>query len=110
LETITERTTVMRRPIILMCGGGFLLLGCLAFARADTTSVDAARLVGQPVDIAPSAYRYSAELSPDQNPPESSILLIQHANLPFEVPFGVECGSTARSRWLTRRGEMASSS
>lgn len=39
--------------------------------------------VGQPVDIAPSAYQYRADRRPDANPPESWIALIHYAGLPL---------------------------
>jgi hypothetical protein len=115
VATITERTTVMRRPIILPYGVAFLLSGCLALAQAGTTSVDAARLVGQPVDIAPSAYRYSADRLLDQNTPESSILLMQHANLRFDEPVdlkapalaGVLCGLLWEEVRPVRRVELS---
>ena len=54
-------------------------------ARAD---LDAR--VGQPVDVAPSAYAYRADRRPGDNPPEGWILLMQHANLPFDRPVDVQ--------------------
>ena len=47
---------------------------------------DFSALVGQPVDIAPSAYLYRADRRAEANPPESWILLMQYANLPFDKP------------------------
>src|SRR5258708_35440877 len=38
--------------------------------------------VGQPVDIAASAYQYRADRRPDANPPESWLALIHFALLP----------------------------
>ncbi len=43
----------------------------------------AAMLVGQPADIAPSAYQYRADRKAEENPPESWIGLMKFANLPF---------------------------
>ncbi len=42
--------------------------------------------VGQPVDIAPSAYLYRADRKADANPPESWIALKHYANLPLNKP------------------------
>ncbi len=58
-------------------------------AVGESRTVDLAALVGQPVDIAPSAYAYRADRTPEQNPPESWILLMQYANLPFNQPVAV---------------------
>ena len=54
-----------------------------------TRNTDLDRLVGQPVDIAPSAYLYRADRKADENPPESWILLVHHASLPFDKPVDV---------------------
>lgn len=51
--------------------------------------VELNKLVGQPVDIAPSAYLYRGDRAPDQNPPESWIGLIQYADLPYDKPVNV---------------------
>jgi len=40
--------------------------------------------VGQPADIASSAYTYRADLPPTLNPPEGWLLLMQYANQPFD--------------------------
>ena len=45
-----------------------------------------AALLGRPADVAPSAYEYRADRGPDQNPPESWILLVQYAGLPYDQP------------------------
>jgi hypothetical protein len=42
------------------------------------------KLVGQPADVAPSAYQYRADRKPEENPPESWIGLMKYANLPFD--------------------------
>ena len=51
--------------------------------------VDLDKLVGHPVDVAPSAYQYRADRAADQNPPESWILLMQYANVAFTKPVDV---------------------
>lgn len=42
--------------------------------------------VGQPADIASSAYLYRADRRPEQNPPEGWLLVMQAAGLPFDRP------------------------
>jgi hypothetical protein len=58
-------------------------------ATPDAGQVDLDKLLGQPADVAPSAYFYRADRKPDENPPESWILLAQFANLPFDKPVDV---------------------
>ena len=60
----------------------------LAAAGAASADVDA--WLGQPADIAPSAYLYRADRKPRENPPEAWVLLMQHGNLPFERPLDLE--------------------
>jgi len=50
---------------------------------------DLAARVGQPVDIASSAYLYRADRPATANPPESWILLMQYAHLPFDKPVDI---------------------
>jgi hypothetical protein len=45
--------------------------------------------VGQPADIAPSAYLYRAARQPEENPPEAWVLLMQQAGLPFDQAVNV---------------------
>lgn len=47
---------------------------------------DLDRLVGQPVDIAPSAYQYRANRKADANSPESWLALMRYAGLPLNKP------------------------
>jgi hypothetical protein len=47
---------------------------------------DEDKLAGQPADVAPSAYLYRADRRAEDNPPEAWVLLMQHANLPFDQP------------------------
>ncbi|MBL7038639.1 MAG: hypothetical protein ISR77_08405, partial [Pirellulaceae bacterium] len=55
-------------------------------AHASETPDDLAALLGRPADVASGAYQYRADRGPDQNPPESWILLIQYAGLPYDKP------------------------
>lgn len=43
-------------------------------------------LVGQPADIASSAYLYRADRGPDENPPEAWLALLRHAGQPLNAP------------------------
>ncbi|MCX5669999.1 MAG: hypothetical protein NTU94_01585 [Planctomycetota bacterium] len=58
---------------------------------------DFSALVGQPVDIAPSAYLYRADRRAEANPPESWILLMQYANLPFDKPVDVNAPAARKA-------------
>ena len=70
-----------------------LLLTALLFLLADNGASHAVlrgaeldKLVGQPVDIAPSAYQYRADRKADQNQPESWLALMRYANQPLIKP------------------------
>jgi len=58
-------------------------------ATASPPKADLGSLAGQPADIAASAYAYRADRPADENPPESWILLMQHAGLPYDKPVDV---------------------
>ena len=70
-------------PMILVC------LACSRLAGEERQSTDFEKLVGQPADIAPSAYQYRADRKPEENPPESWIGLMKYASLPFDKPVDV---------------------
>ncbi len=61
---------------------------CFAMAgySAPLAVKDASKLVGQPVDIASSAYQYRADRKAGDNPPESWIALLHYAKLPLNQP------------------------
>jgi len=59
--------------------GALLLAAVAAAAESD-------ELAGQPADIVPSAYLYRADRKAEENPPEAWVLLMQHGNLPFDLP------------------------
>jgi len=63
-----------------------VVVGLGVTAHASETPDDLAALLGRPVDVASSAYQYRADRGPGQNPPESWILLIQYAGLPYDKP------------------------
>jgi len=65
---------------------GLVLAGALPAQAADVGRADLDRLAGQPADIAPSAYLYRADRKADENPPESWVLLMQYAGLPYDKP------------------------
>ncbi|MCX6377695.1 MAG: hypothetical protein NTU88_16970, partial [Armatimonadetes bacterium] len=50
---------------------------------------DLDRLVGQPVDSAPSAYQDRADRKAEDNPPESWLALMRYAKLPLNNPVDV---------------------
>jgi hypothetical protein len=50
------------------------------------------RLVGQPADIASSAYLYRADRNPEENPPEVWFALMRHAGLPLNRPVDPQAG------------------
>jgi hypothetical protein len=64
------------------------VLGWLSFVAGGraTAAADLDRLVGQPADIAASAYQYRADRKPEENPPESWLLLMRYANQPLNKP------------------------
>jgi hypothetical protein len=67
-------------------------LAALAFsgmAAADSGENAADPLVGQPVDIASSAYQYRADRKPDGNAPESWLALMRFAGQPLNKPVDV---------------------
>jgi hypothetical protein len=52
--------------------------------------------IGQPADIAGSAYGYRADRPADANPPEGWILLMQYAGLPYDKPVDVKAPAIRR--------------
>jgi hypothetical protein len=65
-----------------------LLSGSVA-SPATGLSGDIDKLVGQPADIASSAYQYRADRNADQNQPESWFALMRYANQPLNKPADV---------------------
>jgi len=65
-----------------------LLLGVCSGRRvaASPLTNDFAPRAGLPADIASSAYLYRADRPAAQNPPESWVLLMQYAGLPYDKP------------------------
>jgi hypothetical protein len=68
-------------PVPQVLASSLALSGALSVAAADLAS-----RVGQPADIASSAYQYRADRRAEENPPEAWVLLIQHAGLPYDQP------------------------
>jgi len=66
-----------------------------AAANADIAAL--ARLAGQPADIASSAYSYRADRKAEENVPESWVLLMQYANLPFDKPVDVNAPAVKKA-------------
>jgi hypothetical protein len=57
---------------------------------AEATPADVEKLVGQPADIASSAYQYRADRKADENPPESWFALMWYAGQPLNKPVDVQ--------------------
>jgi hypothetical protein len=64
----------------------FLALG----ARAVEPPRDPDKLVGQPADIAASAYQYRADRKAEENPPESWLALMHYSGQPLNKPVNVD--------------------
>ena len=58
---------------------------------------DLTALVGQAVDIAPSAYLYRADRKAGENPPEAWLLLVQWAGLPYDKPVDVNAPAVKKA-------------
>ncbi|MHC4726071.1 MAG: hypothetical protein ACYS17_02495 [Planctomycetota bacterium] len=58
----------------------------MAMAANATAISDLDKLVGQPVDIASSAYQYRADRKAEDNPPESWLALMRFAGQPMNKP------------------------
>ena len=70
----------------LFAAGLWAGAACAQVFAAGPVVADMDKLAGQPADVAPSAYLYRADRRAEENPPEAWILLMQHANLPFDQP------------------------
>ncbi len=69
-----------------LVAGLWAAAACVRMGMAGPVPVDVDKLVGEPADIAHSAYLYRADRGATENPPEAWVLLMQHANLPFDEP------------------------
>ena len=82
-------TTLLHLAVTVLCV-------CTAVGgETETTRLD--QQVGHPADIAGSAYGYRADRSPDGNAPESWILLMQYAGLPYDKPVDVKAPAVRRA-------------
>ena len=70
----------------LLAAGLLTGAACVRAVAAGLAPAEVDKLAGQPADIAPSAYLYRADRPAEENPPEAWVLLMQHANLPFDQP------------------------
>ena len=62
------------------------MVNCGWGADAGGAETDPGSLLGQPVDIAPSAYQYRADRQAGDNQPESWLALMRYANQPLNKP------------------------
>ena len=63
-----------------------LILAACADSPAAAPGADLDKLVGQPADIASSAYQYRADRKAEENAPESWLALMRYANQPLNKP------------------------
>ena len=83
---------LQNRPA-LVCGLAASLFFAITMGfglSAKAEQPDFEKRVGQPVDIASSAYQYRADRKADENPPESWLALMRYANLPLNKPVDVK--------------------
>ncbi len=69
-----------------------LLAGFAAGVLAANTPIQSGSLdvlVGQPADIAPSAYEFRADRKPEENAPESWLALMHFAGMPLQRPLDI---------------------
>ncbi|MCX6872309.1 MAG: hypothetical protein NTW21_00645 [Verrucomicrobia bacterium] len=79
----------MRIPIIHCCFAALAMSVQAAEPSANLSSANLDRPVGQPVDIASSAYQYRADREAGENPPESWLALMHFAKQPLSKPADV---------------------
>jgi hypothetical protein len=80
MKSLTSRTLILATSLVSVmvnCGWG---------AGAET---DPGNLVGQPADIAPSAYPFRADRKAEDNQPESWLALMRYANQPLNKTLDV---------------------
>ena len=83
-DITTLRTTANRWTRLWGLGICFFLGIVSSVPAAESSELDA--LVGQPVDIAASAYQYRADRPAAENAPESFLALMRYANQPLNQP------------------------
>ena len=81
-------------PIRLIRGLGLMIFMMMGIVLGAALSLNARpsgpdKLVGQPADIASSAYQYRADRKADENPPESWLALMRYAGQPLNKPVDV---------------------
>lgn len=81
------------RPLALL----ILLASGARSAETEAAPRPIKAQVGHPADIAGSAYAYRADRPPDANPPESWILLMQYAGLPYNRPVDTNAPAIRRA-------------
>src|ERR1041384_3533147 len=71
------------------------VVGQSGVASPEKTPLD--KQIGQQVDIASSAYVYRSDRPAHANPPESWVLLMQFAGLPYEKPVDTQAPAIKRT-------------
>ena len=79
---MSEKAPRIRAGRILFTG----MSAVIALGLSATRAADSSARPGEPADLASSAYQYRADRAAEENSPESWILLMQYAGLPFDRP------------------------
>ena len=85
------RTCAMQLIVVL-----FFLHATNAVSSIAATAPELDQLVGQPADIAPSAYLYRADRKPEENSPESWLALMHYAGMPLNKPMDMNAPAIKR--------------
>ncbi|MGO8925321.1 MAG: hypothetical protein ACLQU3_00135 [Limisphaerales bacterium] len=91
---VNTTTLLWTKRLVAGVWGG---AACVRMLTAGPVPAQVDKLAGQPADIAPSAYLYRADRPAEGNPPEAWILLMQHANLPFDQPVNTNAPEVKRA-------------
>ncbi|MCC6820815.1 MAG: hypothetical protein IT579_08815, partial [Verrucomicrobia subdivision 3 bacterium] len=83
MKSLTRLTQILAASIVASV---IVVLECGGETGATT---DGEKLVGQPVDIAPSAYQFRSDRKAEDNQPESWLALMHYANQPLNKPVDI---------------------
>ncbi len=81
-----QKEKSMSCPSTRVCLGLLVVAVLMPGARAAESLRHPDELVGQPADIAASAYQYRADRKADENPPESWLAIMRYAGQPLNKP------------------------
>jgi len=86
----------MPSPSTLASSGLLAVVFLLPVASAAEPPAHAGKLVGQPADIASSAYQYRADRKADENQPESWLAVMRYSGQPLNKPVDVNAPAVKR--------------